>query len=153
MEKKPKEQASAEAGAAKEGEDYSTDRPISTPEEDRFDRWPFAQRVAEIIERRKDAASLVVGIYGPWGDGKTSSLRLLERALDVHREHVIVVKYNPWYFREVPQLLRGFFATLSGPLEKALDATDPSRISRWWRRVKRSGESFGSLLGRYEKLI
>ena len=59
---------------------YSSDQPISSHEKDRFDRWPFARRIAETIARRRETSSLVIGIYGPWGDGKTSVLRLMEEA-------------------------------------------------------------------------
>jgi hypothetical protein len=49
---------------------YFTDAPVDTFSSDRFDRAPFARRIAETIARRSDHACLVLGIYGPWGDGR-----------------------------------------------------------------------------------
>jgi hypothetical protein len=42
----------------------SSDQPITSHEKDRFDRWPFAQRIAETIARRRETSSMVIGIYG-----------------------------------------------------------------------------------------
>src|SRR5882762_4156351 len=88
---------------------YLGDQPIVKPVQDRFDRWPFAQRIAETIARREDHSSLVVGIYGPWGDGKTSVLHLIEHALREYSQ-IVPVKFNPWLFRSQEVLLQSFFA-------------------------------------------
>src|SRR5688500_440525 len=57
---------------------YSADQPIRSKEEDRFNRWPFAYRIAETLAARSEPTSLVIGIYAPWGDGKTSTRRMME---------------------------------------------------------------------------
>jgi predicted KAP-like P-loop ATPase len=98
---------------------YSSDQPIHSREEDRFNRWPFTQRIAETIARRSDPSSLVLGIYGVWGDGKTSALHLLETACTAHKD-IIIVWFNPWHFQSEDQLLRGFFETLADALDKSL---------------------------------
>src|SRR5919106_1453264 len=98
---------------------YSADQPIRSKEEDRFNRWPFAQRIAETLAARSDPSSLVIGIYAPWGDGKTSTLLMMEDALRPHA-HVAVVRFNPWHFDSENQLLRGFFATLAEALGRSL---------------------------------
>lgn len=95
-----------------------TDRPINTAAEDRFDRAPFARRVADVIRQRKDQATLVVGIYGPWGDGKSSTLSLIKEALAVKGD-VVQVDYNPWFFStSTENLIRSFFLTLGDTLQK-----------------------------------
>jgi hypothetical protein len=60
---------------------YFSDQPIRSITEDRFNRWGFAKRIADTLATRTDPASLVVGLFGPWGDGKTSTLHLMEAAL------------------------------------------------------------------------
>lgn len=111
------EQSKAEDGA--ETASYAADQPIRSREEDRFNRWPFAKRIAETLARRNDPSSLVLGIYGVWGDGKTSALRLMEEALREHAD-VVCVKFNPWHFESEAQLLRGFFATLAEDLGRSI---------------------------------
>lgn len=114
-----KEPVEAAQPAVKNMHAYSSDQPISSRNEDRFNRWAFAERVADTMAGRSDAASIVVGLYGPWGDGKTSTLRLMEIALQNYA-HVVVVRFNPWHFHSEEYLLKGFFATLAQVLGKTL---------------------------------
>lgn len=116
---KGKETVEAAQPAAKNSHAYSSDQPISSKNEDRFNRWAFAERVADTLAGRSDAASIVIGLYGPWGDGKTSTLRLMEVALQNY-VHVVVVRFNPWHFQSEEYLLKGFFATLAQVLGKSL---------------------------------
>ncbi len=67
----------------------SDDGPIQGHADDRFGRWPFAERIAEVV-RQTDSTGIVIGIYGPWGDGKTSVLNMMAQALSKH-DTVIVV--------------------------------------------------------------
>ena len=66
---------------------YTDDAPITNHSDDRFGRWPFAERIANVIATRSDPTSIVVGIYGPWGDGKTSVLTIMVEALASQRRH------------------------------------------------------------------
>ena len=116
---------------------YSSDQPIRSKSEDRFNRWAFAKRIADTFASRNDVASIVIGLYGPWGDGKTSTLRLMEAALQEH-VHVVVIRFNPWHFQSEDQLLRGFFATLAQALGKSL----PTMREKIGKIIK----DYGSLL-------
>ena len=107
---------------------YSSDQPIRSRGEDRFNRWAFAERIASTIAGRRDPTSIVIGLYGPWGDGKTSTLHLMEAALENH-DHVIAVRFNPWLFQSEERLLKGFFATLAEALDRSL-ATLKEKIGR-----------------------
>ena len=91
---------------------YVSDAPVTDPENDRFRRWPFAKRVAETIASRKDPSSLVIAIYGAWGDGKTSVLNFIALELTT-RPDILIVKFNPWRFGDESALLRHFFAELA----------------------------------------
>ena len=124
--------AAAPEGQAAAG--YSADQPIRSKEEDRFNRWPFAHRIAETLAARSDPSSLVIGIYAPWGDGKTSTLLMMEDALWAHA-HVAAVRFNPWHFDSENQLLRGFFATLAEALGRSL----PTRKEELGRLLHRYG--------------
>lgn len=98
---------------------YSSDQPITRKDQDRFNRWPFAQRIANTIANGEDPSSLVVGLYGPWGDGKTSTLGLMQEALAEYKD-VIVIRFNPWQFGNESQLLRAFFDSLADALGRSL---------------------------------
>lgn len=116
---------------------YSSDKPIESKDDDRFNRWPFAKRIADTLAGRIDPSSVVIGLYGAWGEGKTSALRLMETALANHA-HVICVRFNPWHFQTEEKLLRGFFATLATALGRSL----PTKT-----------EEVGQLLERYGGLL
>lgn len=116
---------------------YSADRPIQNPDEDIFNRWPFARRIAETFTKRHDPSSLVLGIYGPWGDGKTSALNLLETAL-TREPNVIPVRFNPWYFDSQEQLIRSLFSSVADALGRSL----PSK-----------SEEIGRLLDKYGSIL
>lgn len=99
------------------GDQYFSDEPISSKRQDRFGRAAYATRIAETIARRIDPSSIVIGLFGPWGDGKTSVLKMMEESLDQHRQ-VVTIRFNPWHFPSEDALLRGFFATLAEALGK-----------------------------------
>jgi len=73
---------------------YSPDQPIHSKREDRFNRALFAQRIADTTATRSDRSSIVIGLYGPWGCGKSSTLNLIEEALNDH-SNIVVVRFNP----------------------------------------------------------
>lgn len=116
---------------------YASDKPIATETEDRFNRWPFAKRVAETLAHRPDDGSLVVGLYGVWGDGKTSTLQLMQEVLKSFPD-VVTVRFNPWHFDGQAQLVRGFFSILA----EALD-----------RSITTKSEKLGQILERYGGIL
>jgi predicted KAP-like P-loop ATPase len=91
------------------------DEPLDDPKQDLFDRAPFAERVADLISGRHDEKSIVIGIYGPWGDGKTTLLNFMTKAL-IERG-VEVVEFNPWLLGDAATLLPAFFAAVGRELE------------------------------------
>src|SRR5690242_9246115 len=97
---------------------WGSDAPLTDPSEDRFRRWPFAQHVARTLARQHDPSSLVVAIYGVWGDGKTTVLNYIRRALE--EEGAIPVWFNPWRFRDEDMLLVRFFDELGKAMELRL---------------------------------
>ncbi len=101
---------------------FLPDTPLSDPDQDLFDRWPFAQRLARAIAARSDPSSLVVAVYGAWGDGKSTVLNFVEAELARH-DHILCVRFNPWRFGDEAQLLLSFFALLADALGKSLTTT------------------------------
>lgn len=118
--KQPPAYGAANATTTPTLKQFVSDEPISGADQDRFNRAPFASRIADTIARRPDPSSLVVGVFGPWGDGKTSVLKMMEEELQRH-DHVVVLHFNPWHFQSEDQLIRGFFATLADGLDRKLN--------------------------------
>lgn len=118
--------------------DYLTDAPICDAEQDRFGRSGWALRVAETISAQQDPASLVVGVYAPWGDGKTSVLNLIFETLD-EKSGTIPVRFNPWRIGDETEMFHGFFATVADALDEKL-ATGAERAGQALR-------DYGGLFG------
>ena len=100
---------------------YVADAPLTDPSQDRFKRWPFAQRVAETILRRNDPSSLVVAIYGEWGEGKTTVLNFIQRELDGDGS-AVCVRFNPWRWASEDELLIRFFRTMGDVLDRSISS-------------------------------
>src|SRR4051794_31326108 len=85
---------------------FSADRPITQPEEDALNRGAFCSAVADAIGSWRQADSLVLGIYGEWGAGKSSAKNLVVAALG---ERGSIVEFNPWQWAGQEQLAEAFF--------------------------------------------
>lgn len=99
--------------------EFSNDRPLSSKIEDKLNRAPFAERVACVLRGVPKGTGLVVGIHGPWGDGKTTVLNLLRLELQADSQ-VIVRDFNPWRLSDEDSMLRGFFTMLAEAIGKSL---------------------------------
>lgn len=112
-----------------------TDKPTSIKSEDRFLRYEFSKRIASIIATPKNDTSLIVGLYGKWGEGKTSVMNFVQQELP---QDTIVVNFNPWMFSDEQHLLKSFFSLLADALGE---------------KINNSKEQFGKILADYGDAI
>ncbi|WP_092668989.1 KAP family P-loop NTPase fold protein [Hymenobacter arizonensis] len=91
----------------------ATDRPLTDPNHDHFQRAPFAKRIAETLISRQSSDSIVVGLYGKWGEGKSTVLNFIRQSLAEAPDTVAVLNFNPWRFSDETQLLVNFFGELA----------------------------------------
>lgn len=124
---------------------YSSDAPVNTPEEDQFARWPFAKRVADVIAKRNDPSSIVIGLYGAWGEGKTSVLNFIDKSFE-ENENIVCLRFNPWRYGNEEQLLEGFFLDIAD----AIDTKIISKQDEIKKAAKKALPSITSLLGNKE---
>ncbi len=95
------------------------DNPIEHGEKDLLRRGPLALRVSELIKDYQGEESVVIGIEGPWGSGKTSFVNLVLGELK--KENLsIIVSFNPWNFSGQNELIVDFFSTLLGQIEEEI---------------------------------
>jgi hypothetical protein len=108
-----------EHGTPVAASDYRTDQPLTDHRQDRFSRWPFARRIAATVAGRDDPSCLILGIYGAWGEGKTSVLNFIKQDLETN-PHVVVVPFNPWLVSSDEALIKSLFATIAAETHEKL---------------------------------
>jgi predicted KAP-like P-loop ATPase len=101
----------------------SADEPITTSKADKFGRANFAKGLAEALVKVPNSESFTVGLYGAWGSGKTSVIKMAEEYLAKnHKDDVIVINFNPWLFTTIENLHTAFFGALAHGLNKKIDS-------------------------------
>ena len=91
-------------------------KPIVSKSEDKFERLSFAEHLGNFLCLDKDAASIVIGIEGKWGDGKTSCINLVKEALNEKKPKPIIVDVNPWLISSLDSVIEGFIIELASAI-------------------------------------
>ena len=92
------------------------DNPIEHIVEDRFGREPIVGLIVDSIKVlvSTDHSCMVYGIYGKWGEGKTSLMNFVkERLLSQGKDDGInIVEFNPWLVNNDEALLQELFKSM-----------------------------------------
>ncbi len=113
-----------------------------------------ADALVQIITRPETRAPLVIGVYGPWGSGKSTFMALVKRKLDArdqctdetkglrafvnrqatkfaslfkkskHTLRVTTVDYDAWAYADAPKLWAGLVQRIAKELDAELTAGD-----------------------------
>ena len=88
---------------------------------DQFQRKPFAERLAQTIAKRTSRESFVIGLYGAWGEGKTTVLDYMDEALTAEAG-VVLIRFNPWLFSSDEAMTAGLITTIADEVDIQLEA-------------------------------
>ena len=91
------------------------DNPIRDHEDDVLQRTVVADAFARQVLDLDASEGAAVGVFGPWGSGKTSFVNLARQTFE--SEGVPVLDFNPWLFSGAEQLVKRFIAELSTELK------------------------------------
>ena len=103
---------------------FKPDQPIESSKDDILGRASFAQALGDAILSYEGKDSIVIGLFGAWGSGKTSITNMaLEHIksnpkLNSDYEKPIIVRFNPWNYSDQNQLITQFFKVLSIELKR-----------------------------------
>jgi len=61
---------------------FNPDQPVKTHTADLLGRASFAQSLGTVILQYQDKESLVIGLFGEWGSGKTSMINMALEEID-----------------------------------------------------------------------
>ncbi|MBA3661390.1 MAG: hypothetical protein H0W64_06660 [Gammaproteobacteria bacterium] len=113
---------------------FDADRPITLCEQDRLNRSLFAKYLARCLLDHHDLDSLVVGLTGGPGSGKTSLINMMLEEIDVAAsnldeiEQPIILNFSAWSYSGQGQLIYNFFRRLSSTLKPLANFPQGARI-------------------------
>ncbi len=118
------------------------DSPLNSISQDQFRRGALVDLIVDSINdlTSSDHHCVVYGIYGKWGEGKTSLMNFIKERLLAQEEDdgINLVQFNPWLVESNTALLQEFFKTI---------ATDSNE------QLKAALNKYGSLAIRASKTI
>ncbi len=104
---------------------FEADRPILKSDQDRLGRTTFAKYLARCMLEHKSQESLVIGLNGAWGTGKTSLINLTLEELKYASNNMfdyekpIILNFSAWSYSGQKQLIYSFFRRLSSEMNQA----------------------------------
>ena len=89
------------------------DSPIKNLSEDLFGWGSIAERISDAIKYNsiENHSCYTIGIYGKWGEGKTSLMNMVCESLKGEKK-IKIIHFNPWLFKDQESLLLDFFQVL-----------------------------------------
>lgn len=103
--------------------------------EDDLDRWRFAADIVEVVLATPPEWSARLGVFGKWGEGKSTILRFAEQMLNDKK--CIVFTFNPWAVQNWNDLWEDFGSRLSEALSDAGMKCESS-----WRQAAKSSSDW-----------
>lgn len=103
-------------------------------QEDDLDRWRFASEIVEVVLATPPDWSARIGIFGKWGEGKSTVLRFAESML--REKGSVVFTFSPWAIQNWNDLWEDF----GNHLSEALDAAGIPFDHSWTKGLKASGK-------------
>ena len=103
-------------------------------ENDDLDRWRFASDVVDVVIATPPDWSARIGIFGKWGEGKSTVLRFTEQML--REKGDIVFTFSPWAIQNWNDLWEDFGSRLL----EALSAANIPFDGSWQKSIKDAGK-------------
>jgi predicted KAP-like P-loop ATPase len=121
------------------------DAPRTTAGEDELDRWRIAVELARIVTETPANWSVRIGVFGRWGEGKTSVLRFVEQQLQ--RERHLIFWFNPSAMTSWSELWAEFAGQFVEALKVAQINISEVRKVKWKLRFRKAQQPLEQLSG------
>lgn len=99
------------------------DVPLFDIEDDSIGRNSMVELIVDSINEivSSDHQCVVYGIYGKWGEGKTSLMNFIRNKLlsQGKTDNIIIVEFNPWLVDNDEALLREFFLSIMADADES----------------------------------
>jgi hypothetical protein len=127
-----------------------SDRALQPGEADLLGRGAFVRNLAIILSNAPKGDSVVFALYGKWGEGKTSTLTLLDAEFAARKANgeasPVVIRFNPWVFSGREHLFNAFFEDIGNAIGTS-DVPDPEDTAKKWKRLGAYSQLAGTALG------
>ena len=90
---------------------------------------PYAQIISDIA-RNKDYNPLTVGVFGLWGAGKSTLIKLIDNKLKEESDRILCVTINAWMFESYEDAKTAIMEALLQELEEKLPVEDAKKKIR-----------------------
>ena len=111
------------------------DQPINFESQDSLNRKRFSDQLSRAILSWNSHEPLIIGVYGKWGDGKTSILNLLGNKLKNKSE---LIFFDPWYFNSQEELIQSFLSEIIQKIVISLPISSKSVIIQSYKKISRA---------------
>src|SRR3989338_851139 len=105
------------------------DSPITDESQDLLRRTSFVEALYQEIISLPFEDSFCFGLYGSWGEGKTSVLNFLKHKLQKNKE-IILFEFDPWYFASKELILKHFLEGLGRTLRPSV----PKKLRKFFEK-------------------
>jgi hypothetical protein len=84
---------------------------------DQFERAEYIDRLANMVCLKPGSSSLVVGLEGAWGSGKTFIIDEVKKKLsNLEENQPLIVDFAPWLISDLDSLVEGFLVQLGSSI-------------------------------------
>lgn len=106
-----------------------TDKAITSAEHDHLKFGQYCQILTTVVSQAE--TPLTVGIFGPWGSGKTSLMQLVQESLQTQQSRPLTVWFNAWKYDQEDALWRALIIQVLGALRPKRKPAEPAARSRY----------------------
>ncbi|WAI12303.1 KAP family P-loop NTPase fold protein [Bacillus cereus] len=105
----------------KSSQQFAGDDPAT---EDLLNRKNTVDSLSNAIKNVNVKGSFVIGMYGEWGEGKTTILDMIEKDLGKEKDYIHVIRFEPWYFKNIDSIIKNYFDLICESLGKKMMTLD-----------------------------
>jgi hypothetical protein len=110
----------------------------TTSDQDLLNFKRYVDPLIQILENRQTQTPFSIGVFGPWGSGKSTLIDYLDRQLAKSIDiEFYRIKFNPWIYRSERNLIVPLLHTIQDDLAHSLD-----------QRIVAAAKKIGTVLAR-----
>ncbi len=100
-------------------------------EEDLIGYQTFGEAIRQLINSIRSRGSFSIGIFGEWGQGKTSLLKQIQKSFDQQYKTtdaaILTVWFNPWLYSGEPHFIAPLLNTLLATFDDYLEGSNKEK--------------------------